>query len=202
MIAKEGAPVAKVLERPESLYDQDVIAWLEKQVAYLRAGRPDALDAVHLIEELEAMVGSRRRELKSRLRVLLMHLLNWDHQPRRRSRSWASTIEEQRAQIQDLLEESPSLRHELDATARAAELRSSPVHHMGTSRRNYPTIRVAFWATTRGRVEAWRLAQSPAVLAQRRVPATKGHPRCRSISTPPAPGCRAWCTVPTPAKRL
>jgi hypothetical protein len=140
MIAKEGAPVAKVLERPESLYDQDVIAWLEKQVAYLRAGRPDALDAVHLIEELEAMVGSRRRELKSRLRVLLMHLLNWDHQPRRRSRSWASTIEEQRAQIQDLLEESPSLRHELDATARAAypKARSRAAIETGPSHGTFP----------------------------------------------------------------
>jgi hypothetical protein len=116
----EGIPMVKVLERSSDVYDRDVVAWIEEQLAHLRAGHMAALDQVHLIEELEAMVGSRRRELKSRLRTLLMHLLKWDHQPRRRSRSWASTIEEQRAQIQDLLEESPSLRPELEDTARAA----------------------------------------------------------------------------------
>lgn len=112
--------MARALERPETLYEADLLAWLEAQVAELRAGRTDALDVANLIEELEAMAGSRRRALKRRLRVLLMHLLKWDVQPRRRSRSWASTIVEQRARILDLLEESPSLRRELDEAARDA----------------------------------------------------------------------------------
>jgi hypothetical protein len=112
--------MAKVLERRETLYDEDLAAWAEQQAALLRAGRIEALDTANLIEELEAMAASRRRKLKRRLRVLLMHLLKWDFQPRRRSRSWASTIVEQRARIEELLEESPSLRPELEATARAA----------------------------------------------------------------------------------
>jgi len=112
--------MAKVLERHGTLYDEDLLAWSEQQAAHLRAGQLDRLDAAHLIEELEGMAASRRRKLKRRLRVLLMHLLKWDFQPRRRSRSWASTIAEQRARIEDLLEESPSLRPELEATARAA----------------------------------------------------------------------------------
>jgi hypothetical protein len=113
-------PMAKVLERHGTLYDEDLLAWAEQQAAHLRASQLDRLDAAHLIEELEGMAASRRRKVKRRLRVLLMHLLKWDFQPRRRSRSWASTIAEQRARIEDLLEESPSLRPELEATARAA----------------------------------------------------------------------------------
>ncbi len=112
--------MAKVLERPGNLYDADLLAWLEQQVGYLRAGQLDRLDVVHLIEELEEMGGSQRRELKSRLEILLMHMLKREAQPRRRSRSWQSTIVEQRARIEDLLEQSPSLRNGLEEVASKA----------------------------------------------------------------------------------
>ena len=52
---------------------------------------------------------SEKRELKSRLIVLLMHLLKWQYQPEKRSESWRSTITEQRICIELLLEDSPSL---------------------------------------------------------------------------------------------
>ncbi len=112
--------MAQVLDREETLYDQDLLAWTEQQAAQLRAGRFDQLDVGHLIEELEATAGKLRRELKNRLRILLAHLLKWQDQPRRRSRSWAATIAEQRDQISDLLEESPRLRREIEPVARAA----------------------------------------------------------------------------------
>ena len=73
----------------------------------------------HLIEELEAMAGKLRRELKNRMRVLLAHLLKWQAQPKRRSRSWAATIAEQRDQIAALLEENPSLWQDLPEVARS-----------------------------------------------------------------------------------
>jgi hypothetical protein len=132
--------MAKVLERRETLYDQDLLAWAEQQATHLRAGRLEALDTASLIEELEAMAASRRRKLKRRLRVLLMHLLKGDFQPRRRSRSWASTIAEQRAWIEDLLEENPSLRPELEGTARAAypqALKRAAIE-TGLPRRSFP----------------------------------------------------------------
>ena len=66
------------------------------------------------------MGGSQRRELKRRLEILLMHMLKRDAQPRRRSRSWQSTIVDQRARIEDLLEQSPSLRHGLEEVAQRA----------------------------------------------------------------------------------
>jgi hypothetical protein len=88
--------MAKVLERRGTLYDEDLLAWAEQQVAHLRARQLDRLDVQHLIDELEAMAGKLRRELKNSLRILLATLLKWQMQPKRRSRSWAATIAEQR----------------------------------------------------------------------------------------------------------
>jgi hypothetical protein len=132
--------MAKVLERQETLYDQDVLAWVEEQAMHLRAGQFDRLDVEHLIEELEAMAGKLRRELKSRLRILLAHLLKWQYQPRRRSRSWLATITGQRDEIADLLEENPSLRRELEATARAAypQARRRASIEIGLRRETFP----------------------------------------------------------------
>jgi hypothetical protein len=94
--------MAKVLERCETLYDEDLLAWAERQAELLRAGQLDRLDVAHLIDELEAMAGKLRRELKNRLRILLAHLSKWEH---RCSHSWATSIAEQRDQISALLEE-------------------------------------------------------------------------------------------------
>jgi hypothetical protein len=113
-------PMAKVLERRDALYDEDLLAWAEQQAAHLRAGQLERLDVSHLIDELEAMAGRLRRELRSRLRILLAHLLKWQYQPRRRSRSWAATIAEQRDQIEALLEENPGLRQQLIEVAEGA----------------------------------------------------------------------------------
>jgi Domain of unknown function DUF29 len=112
--------MVKALERPQTLYDEDLLAWAERQAVHLRAGQLDRLDVEHLIDELEAMAGRLRRELKNRLRILLAHLLKGQAQPEQRSRSWAATIAEQRDQIEALLEESPSLRQDLEEFARSA----------------------------------------------------------------------------------
>jgi hypothetical protein len=116
--------MAKVLERQEMLYDQDLPAWAEQQAEHLRAGQLDRLDLEHLIEQLEAVAGSLRRKLKNRLRILLAHLLKWQYQPRRRLCSWLATIADKRDQIAGLLEENPSLRSELEPAARAAYSRA------------------------------------------------------------------------------
>jgi hypothetical protein len=76
----------------------------------LRAGEFAAIDVENIAEEIESIGRSDRREIKCRLFVLLAHLLNWQRQPEMRSTSWAGTIREQRRKIEDLLDESPSLR--------------------------------------------------------------------------------------------
>jgi Domain of unknown function DUF29 len=93
-----------------NLYDQDFYLWIETISKQLKAGKFAEIDLANLIEEIESMGKSEKRELKSRLIVLLMHLLKWQYQPEKRSESWRSTITEQRICIELLLEDSPSLR--------------------------------------------------------------------------------------------
>jgi hypothetical protein len=92
------------------LYEQDYCLWLETTAKLLRDRQLDSLDFEHLIEEIEDMGKEKRRELKNRLIVLLMHLLKYQYQPENLSASWVSTIWEQHYQIESLLADSPSLK--------------------------------------------------------------------------------------------
>lgn len=92
------------------LYETDFNLWIEQTIENLKQGNLQALDLEHLIEEIESMGSSDRREIKSRLIVLLIHLLKYQYQPQKRSRSWLSTINTQRNEIELVLEDSPSLR--------------------------------------------------------------------------------------------
>ena len=94
-----------------SLYETDFYAWTQQQAALLRKNTWGELDAANLAEEVESLGRRDKRELGSRLQVLLAHLLKWRYQPERRedSHSWYDTIVEQREQIADLLADSPSL---------------------------------------------------------------------------------------------
>jgi hypothetical protein len=101
---------ASATETRRVRYDEDLYAWSQEQIALLRARRADCLDWDHLAEEIEWMVGRDRRELKNRLRIILLHLLKWQSQPGKRGASWRKSLRTQRRHIQDLLQESPSLR--------------------------------------------------------------------------------------------
>lgn len=96
-------------------YDRDFYGWAIEQAALLRAGRLGEVDAAHVAEEIEDLGKSERRELISRLSVLIAHLLKWQMQPERRGRSWKLTIAEQRDGVLDHLEDNPSLRAQMDA---------------------------------------------------------------------------------------
>jgi len=91
------------------LYERDFVAWAEDQAALLRNGRFDLLDLDNLIEELDGMGRSDRRQLYTRLEVLLTHFLKRDFQPERHTRSRDITIGEQRRRLLRLIRESPSL---------------------------------------------------------------------------------------------
>ncbi|HET6576565.1 MAG TPA: DUF29 domain-containing protein [Fimbriiglobus sp.] len=87
-----------------TLYEQDETAWLEAMAELAAQGRLSEMDHQHLSEYLADMAKRDRREVFSRLVVLLAHLLKWDHQPDRRSGSWRGTIREQRRELRQLLE--------------------------------------------------------------------------------------------------
>ena len=92
-----------------NLYDQDFYAWTQQQVALLREGAWHELDRAHLIEEIETLGRSERKEVRSYLQGLVLHLLKWCYQPDYRGRSWRDSIEENRACIPEALQETPSL---------------------------------------------------------------------------------------------
>ena len=85
---------------PRALYDEDFFLWSQEQAALLRDKKCTDLDLDNLAEEIESLGKRDRRELESRLRVLMTHLLKWRHQSEERSGSWGSTITEQRLRIQ------------------------------------------------------------------------------------------------------
>jgi hypothetical protein len=95
---------------PADLYDRDFYEWTVRNAELLRTGRTPEADLEHIAEEIEDMGKRERRELVSRLSVLIAHLLKWQVQPDRRSHSWTATIRAQRIEIAKLLAAMPSLR--------------------------------------------------------------------------------------------
>jgi len=93
-----------------NLHEADFYGWTQHQADTLRARNISDLDYDNLIEEIESMGRSEKRELESRLEVLLMHLLKWHYQPSFRGTSWQVTIKEQRSRIADHLKDNPSLK--------------------------------------------------------------------------------------------
>ncbi len=85
------------------LYEQDETAWLEAMAELIRLRRLDEVDYPNLAEYLEDMARRDRREVESRLTVLITHALTWTGQPDRRSGSWRGTIIEQRQELEGLL---------------------------------------------------------------------------------------------------
>ena len=92
-----------------SLYDQDFFAWSNQQAALLRAGKLSQADIGNIAEEIESMGKSEKRELISRLRILLLHLLKWQFQPKGRNSNWSASIKIQRLDLEEHLKDNPSL---------------------------------------------------------------------------------------------
>ena len=108
----EGKLSKESLQLYAAQYYQHVRAFPEnlKQLASRTNGNLQALVKENLAEEVEDLARSERRQLESRLEVLLQHLLKCQFQPKRRSCSWTATIAVQRFKIRRHLEQNPGLR--------------------------------------------------------------------------------------------
>lgn len=95
-------------------YNSDFYGWTQQQAQLLRNKKVNQIDWDRIAEEIEDMGRSEKRQLASRLEVLIMHLLKWQFQPNLRSRSWQLTMKEQRLRLEKLLEENPSLKSSLE----------------------------------------------------------------------------------------
>lgn len=100
----------------KTLYEQDFGLWAEQMADLIAAGRFGELDIENLVEEVRDLSKRERDRLLSSLRLIVHHLLKWDYQPQKRSRSWLGTIQRERANISLYLEDSPSLKRYLDDT--------------------------------------------------------------------------------------
>lgn len=97
-------------DRANALYESDFYGWTELQAKALATRQVEALDWQNLREEIISLGKQEYRELVSRLTVLVGHLLKWEYQPDKRSRSWFLTIREQRRAIRRHLQGNPSLK--------------------------------------------------------------------------------------------
>lgn len=91
-------------------YDRDFYTWSLEQARLVREGRWDGIDRENVAEEIESLGREQFSKLRSAIRVLLMHMLKWDHQPERRGRGWALSIKTQRLDLEDVLEGNPGLK--------------------------------------------------------------------------------------------
>lgn len=103
------------------LYNADETAWLEETAQLVAAKHWESLDSAHLSEYLSDMAKRDKREVLSRLTVLLSHLLKWEYQPDHRCPSWQATLLVQRDELGDLLESATLRRHAQEVLPRAYE---------------------------------------------------------------------------------
>ena len=138
------------------LYDKDFVRWTEEQARALRsAGRAGRLplDWENLAEEVESLGSSTRRELASRIGLIIEHLFKIEHSPANDPRrGWLETVLRERAEIEVLLAENPSLRREIpgaiaDQLRRRKKLIVSILSHYDEAD---PTVRAAIVATEYG----------------------------------------------------
>jgi len=75
----------------KTLYETDIVLWLEEQVKLLRDRKFEELDMDHLLEEIEDL-GNQRDTIERLWALTMMHMLKWKYQPDRRCNSWKSSI--------------------------------------------------------------------------------------------------------------
>ena len=93
-----------------NLYDVDFYKWTKTQADLLNKKQLSDLDLRNLIDEIESLGRSEKRLLRSHITNLLSHLLKSDHQPSKKTKSWDNTINESLAQIQFIIDDSPSFK--------------------------------------------------------------------------------------------
>ena len=97
------------------LYDCDLNLWLENTIEQLQAGDLQDLDIENLIEELQGLAGRDKREVESRLEVLIEHIFKRCYVDLPECfRGWELTIIGQRSSLRKILKQSPSLKHYVD----------------------------------------------------------------------------------------
>ena len=102
------------LVKPQSLYDRDILLWVEDTVAKLKARDFENLDLENLIDEVDTLGKSQRNAMRSLLRRLIEHLLKRCYVPLPECYvGWQREIRAFRNDIKDILEDAPSLKNQI-----------------------------------------------------------------------------------------
>ena len=135
-----GRNVAQGKTRTAVAKEADLYSWAVRQADLLRAGRLSEIDPVAIAEEIDDVGEEQYDKLESALRVLMLDLLKWDHQPDRRSRSWTLSIREQRRRVLRQLRKNPGLRSRLDEALSEAyeDARDEASAETGLALRDFP----------------------------------------------------------------
>jgi hypothetical protein len=145
---KAGTPVTK---------EADLYSWALRQAELLRAGRLADIDPAGIAEEIDDVGEEQYLRLESALRVLMLHLLKWDHQPVMRSRSWTITIREQRRRALRQLKKNPGLKSQLEEALAAAyeDARDEAASETGLPLGTFPASRPLDYAQIMERPIVW-----------------------------------------------
>jgi Domain of unknown function DUF29 len=136
----QGAAQPAGRDQERASYDGDFYTWSQEQGRLVREGRWDEVDRENVAEEIESLGREQFNKLESALRVLMMLMLKWDHQPERRSRSWAISTENQRLELDDVLKDNPGLKPRIgEAIARGyRKARNEAMNETGLKRSSFP----------------------------------------------------------------
>lgn len=126
----------------EATYDGDYTAWAFDQARRLRALNSNDIDAANLAEEIEDLGKGEVSKLESFLRLIILHMLKWDYQPGRRTRSWGDSIRIHRRHTEKQLRKNPSLKAVLDEeVGEAFEIaRLEAIIETGLSPKHFPEV--------------------------------------------------------------
>jgi hypothetical protein len=104
--------ITRAIGMDKTLYEQDYYLWIEKTVSLLENHRFSDLDLENLIEEVKSMGISEKHSLTSLLTRILEHLLKiayWESERAYNVNHWKGEITVFRANLWDVLEDSPGL---------------------------------------------------------------------------------------------
>ena len=95
------------------LYEKDFYAWTQATAALIAAGKWHEIDQALLADEVAGLGRDDQREIARRVQRLLKELLLWWALPGERKGNWAAAIIEERARLEEIVADSPSLTAQL-----------------------------------------------------------------------------------------
>jgi hypothetical protein len=121
-------------------YNDDFFAWTVEQARLLRSGEFSKIDALNIAEEIESVGRRDRRELGDRLENLIIQLLKWRLEPGARCGNWRSEILQQRFELEQVVDDSPSLRRFAadSLTEMYSDARSRLIEELGLLQPDFP----------------------------------------------------------------